>query len=301
MISSLDASSISFLNGLNLIQRRSQRAQTELTTGLKINSVEDAPSQIPLLLQTRSALNRSQQIASNLTQVKAEVDTGESSLSSAVSLLERAQVLGTQGQTGILSAESRLQISGELDSVLQQLVGVANTSVAGRFIFSGDSDQTTPYTIDLTKAAPISAYQGSASTRQVEHPDGTLFPVAKTAQGIFDSADPTQNVFQAVNNLRTALKNNDQAGIDASLGGLKTANTYLNSQLTFYGTAQNRVADGLSFGATLTTQLQTRLSGLQDADETQAITEFQQAATQQQAALASRAKIPRSSLFDYLG
>lgn len=301
MISSLDPSSVSFLNGLNIIQRRSQRAQLELTTGLKINAVEDSPSDIPQLLQTQSAINRSEQIASNLTQVKLEVDTGEGSLSSAVTLLQQAQTLGTQGQSGFLSAASRQQISGQLDDVLKQLVGIANTSVSGRFIFAGDSDQTTPYKLDLTQPAPVSAYQGSASTRQVEHPDGTLFAVAKTAQQIFDSADPTQNVFQTVNNLRTALTNNDQTGINAALGGLQTASTYLNTQLTFYGGAQNRVADGISTGATLTTQLKTRLSGLQDADATQAITEFQQASIQQQAALASRAKIPRSSLFDYLG
>ena len=301
MISSLDSSAVTFLNGLNLIQRRSERAQTQLTTGLKINAVEDDPNNIALLLQTRSELNRSQQISSNLTQVKAEVDTGEASLSSAVTLLQRAQTLATQGQSGILSADSRQQLAGEVDGVLQQLVGIANTSAGGRFLFAGDTDQTTPYTLDLTQAAPLSAYQGSASTRQIEHPDGTLFSVAKTAQQIFDSPNPSNNVFQAVNGLRTALRNNDQTGIDASISTLKSADTYLNTQLSFYGTAQDRIADGISFGNTLTTQLQTRLGGLQDADVTQAITEFQQAGIQQQAALSARSKFPRSSLFDYLG
>lgn len=301
MISSLDSSAVTFLNGLNLIQRRSERAQTQLTTGLKINAVEDDPNNIALLLQTRSELNRSQQISSNLTQVKAEVDTGEASLSSAVTLLQRAQTLATQGQSGILSADSRQQLAGEVDGVLQQLVGIANTSAGGRFLFAGDTDQTTPYRLDLTQAAPLSAYQGSASTRQIEHPDGTLFSVAKTAQQIFDSPNPSNNVFQAVNGLRTALRNNDQTGIDASISTLKSADTYLNTQLSFYGTAQDRIADGISFGNTLTTQLQTRLGGLQDADVTQAITEFQQAGIQQQAALSARSKFPRSSLFDYLG
>ena len=65
--------------------------------------------------------------------------------------------------------------------------------------------------------------------------------------------------------------------------------------------AQNRIDDGLSAAATKITTLQTQLSGIQDADESQAITEFQQAATQQQAALASRAKAPHTSLFDFLG
>ena len=300
MITSLDPSSISFLNGLNQIQRRSQHAQTELTTGLRITSVEDDPSQIPLLLGARAELDRAQQIASNLNQVKAEVDAGEGKLQSAVALVERAQTLGTQGQSSFVSADSRNQIAGEIEGVLQQIVSAANTTVGGRYIFSGDSDQTLPYTLNLTQSNPVSSYEGTPSTRQIEHPDGTLFSVAKTAQDIFDSSNPDQNVFQAINGLRTALLNNDQAGINAALPLLKNAGSYLNQQLTSYGVAQNRIADGLDFGKNLTTQLQTRLSGIQDADITQAITEFQQASTQQQAALASRAKLPRSSLFDYL-
>ena len=301
MLSSLDSSSQAFLTGLTQIQRRSERAQAQLTTGLRINSISDDPSQIPALLATQAELSRTQQISSNLNNVKAEVDTAEISVQSAVSLVERAQTLGTQGQSSFVSADSRTQIAGELGGILQQLVGVANTTVGGRYIFSGDSDQAVPYSIDLTKANPISAYGGSPSTRQVEHPDGSLFSVAKTAQDLFDSPDAEHNVFQTINNLRTALLNNDQAAINQGIPLLKGIGNYANQQLSFYGVAQNRITDGLDFGATLATQFQARLSGIRDADLSQAITEFTQANTQQQAALASRAKIPRSSLFDYLG
>jgi flagellin-like hook-associated protein FlgL len=48
------------------------------------------------------------------------------------------------------------------------------------------------------------------------------------------------------------------------------------------------------------TRLQTQLSGIQDADETQAITELTQAQTQLQAAIESRAHIQRTTLFDFL-
>ena len=217
MISPLDPASLSFLNALDQIQRRSQRAQNELTTGLRIAQVSDDPTQIAQLLETRSQISQTQQTQSNLNNVKAEVDTGETSLSSAVSLVEKAQTLGTQGQPSSMSADSRTELAGELGIVLQQLVAVSNTAVNGRYIFSGDSDQTAAYAVDLTKTPPIGPYQGGASTRQVAHPDGTMIPVAKTAKDIFDSSDPTQSVFQSIENLRSALLNNDQAGIDAAL------------------------------------------------------------------------------------
>jgi flagellar hook-associated protein 3 FlgL len=300
MISSLDSSAQSFLSGVNQIQQRAQHAQRELTTGLKINTVSDAPDQIAILWQTRSSLDQVQQINANLGRVKTEVDTAQGVLQSAVTLVERAQSLGTQGANGTTTAQTRQDLANELGSILQQLVASANTTVEGRYIFSGNSDQQAPYSIDLTQNTPISGYQGSSATRQVQGPDGSLFSVGQTAQQIFDSSNAQQSVFVSINNLREALLNNDAAGTVSSVGDVKTAGAYLNQQLAFYGTVQNRVASGLDFGQNYQTQLQTQLGGIQDADETQAITELTQAQTQLQAALVSRAQLPQKSLFDFL-
>jgi len=300
MLSSLDASAQVFLRGMDQIQLRSQRAQRELTTGLKINTVSDAPDQIANLWQTRSELSQTQQIDTNLGRVQSEVDTAESSLSSAVTLIERAQTLGAQGVNGTTTAQTRQDLADELGAVLQQLVSTANTNVAGRYIFAGDSDQQAPYSIDLTQPTPVSAYQGSAATRQVQHPDGSQFSVSKTAQDIFDSPVASPNVFVSISNMRRALLNNDQTAAAAAMGDIQTAGSYLNQQLAFYGTVQDRVASATAFGANYETQLKTQLSGLEDADLSQSIIDLTQAQTQQQAALASRSKLPKTSLFDFM-
>ncbi len=185
-------------------------------------------------------------------------------------------------------------------AILQQLVSTANTTVQGRYIFSGDADQTTPYSIDLTQSSPISAYQGSASTREIQGPDGTAFPVALTAQQIFDSPNAQDNVFTSITDLMQGLQNNDDTAISSSLADVQSADTYLNQQLAFYGTVQDRVAGAVSFGQNYTTELQTQLSGVQDADEAASITNMTQAQTQLQAALQSEAQLPRTSLFDFI-
>jgi flagellar hook-associated protein 3 FlgL len=301
MITSLDSGYQRFLSGLTLIQRRADKAQIELTSGFRINTVSDDPDHIATLLQTRSDLGRIQQIHSNLNRVKTEADAAEGVLSSAVTSLDRVQTLGSQGQSGFETPENRAVIAGEIGSVLQQLVSASNTSVEGRFIFAGDSDQQQPYSIDLTQANAVSGYGGSAGTRQIDGPDGSVFSIAKTAQQIFDNPNTQQNVFVSVNNLRVALQNNDQAGIDNALIDVQSASKYLNSQLAFYGTVQNRVNGGIDFASTFETQLRTNISGLQDADLTQSILELTQAKTQQDAALSAQARLPRTSLFDFLG
>ncbi len=147
----------------------------------------------------------------------------------------------------------------------------------------------------------MSAYQGSASTRTVQAANGTSFPVALTAQQIFDSTDPTTNVFTSINNMVTALQSGNSTAIATANSGLPNVATYLNTQLAFYGTAQDAVTNATNAAATLTTQLQTQIGSMQDADETQSILNLTQAQTEQQAALQSFQQIPRTTLFDYLG
>ncbi len=300
MISSLSPAAQTFLAGLNQIQQRLQTAQTQLTTGLQINNVSDAPTEIADVWQLNSELDQTQQTDTNLGQVTTEVNTAQSALQSAVTLVEQAVTYGAQGDSDTSTATTRQDLANGLGAILQQLVSTANTTVQGRYIFSGDTDQTTPYSIDLTQSSPISAYQGSASTREIQGPDGTAFPVALTAQQIFDSPNAQDNVFTSITDLMQGLQNNDDTAISSSLADVQSADTYLNQQLAFYGTVQDRVAGAVSFGQNYTTELQTQLSGVQDADEAASITNMTQAQTQLQAALQSEAQLPRTSLFDFI-
>jgi flagellar hook-associated protein 3 FlgL len=301
MISSLDPNSQSFLDALDRIQQRLDNAQRQISTGQRISTVSDDPDQVSTLLQARAALGQQQQILTNLGRVKNETDTAEQSLETAVQLFDSVQTLGAQGASNTQTAAQRSDIAQQLGSVLQQMVGLAGSKVEGRYIFSGNADQQAPYTIDLTQANPVSAYQGGSATRVVEHPNGTTFAVSRTAQQIFDASDPAQNAFTTINNLRTALLANDDTAISAAVDALPKVGTYLNSQLAFYGNTQNNVADATDFGQKLTLQFQTQISGLQDADLSQAAVELTQAQVQQQAALQARANLPRTSLFNFLG
>jgi flagellar hook-associated protein 3 FlgL len=301
MLSSLDPAGQQFLNNLNTVADRMARAQQEVSSGLKVSQVSDAPDSISLLLQARANLSSAGQTLSNLGRVATEVDAGEKALENAVTLFEQARTLGAQGNTDTQTPAGRIAIAQQLDSILQELVGIAGTSVEARYIFSGDADQQVPYTYNAALVPPISAYLGTSSTRLVQHPNGTTFAVGLTAQQIFDSADPTTNVFSAIENLSAALKTNNSPAIQAAASVLPTVGDYLNQQLASYGNMQNKVAHATSFGQTLETQLKAEISNLQDADVTQSILEMTQASTQEQAALQARAHLPRTTLFDYLG
>lgn len=306
MIRSVDPSGERFLADLARTQARLDRAEREISSGLKVASASDAPDQISGILQLHAELERNAQIRTNLGTVKADVDTAEKTLQISVQLLERARTLAVQASGTTQTAGNRLNIAEEVRGLHDQLISNSRTIVGGRFIFSGDQDQLPAYDSNLTNANGVNRLIAATSTRQIQHPGGSYFSAGRTAEVIFDNrnADGSlapDNAFAAVNGLRVALEANDQAGIESSLASLRQASDHLNAQLSFYGVTQNRIADAIGFANKLEIQLKTDLSGKEDADLTASILELNQARTQQEATFSARARLPQKSLFDYLG
>ncbi len=297
-----DARTAQFLNDMDRIASRLEKAQQQLTSGRRINTVSDAPDQISHLLATRSELAATTQIHTNLNRVKGEVDAAESALSQGVKVMDRILSLGAQGATTTATADSRMSLADEAGSLLEQLVNIAGTRVDGRYLFSGDADTTPPYTSDPNTDPPFSTYQGTASTRRIEHPSGSRISVALTAAEIFEDASPEQNVFASVNDLRNALRGGSLDQIKDALGRVRQSSTHLNNQLAFYGSAQNQVADALDLSSKQELRLQAQISSIEDADLTAAILELNQAQLQQSAALGAQGQLQnRKTLLDYLG
>lgn len=301
MLTNLDPGNSQFLSTVNSIHKRMERAQNQLSSGRKVNTVSDDPDQISSLLTARASLESSKQISSNLGRVQTEVNAAEKGLQQASKAFERARVLGAQGATSTADGDSRATLAIEIEGILDQLVGISRTTVEGRYIFSGDQDQSAPYSIDVTQAIPISAYAGgSTSTREIQHPNGSRFIVSKTAQEIFDATNPADNVFTTLTALRDALKTSDQTGIRTALDTATTAGAHLERQLAYYGTRQNRVTEAIDFGKKHEQDLTAQIGDIENADVVEAILELQQGQTQLQAALQSRGQLRRQSLFDFL-
>ena len=128
------------------------------------------------------------------------------------------------------------------------MVNLSNTSVGGRYIFSGDSDQQAAYAVDSTQPNGVQQLAPAKSTLVITDANGNTLWTPMTAQQIFDArnTDGTTaagNVFAAVNGLLTALQNNDSSAATASVDSLNTADDYLNQQLGLIGIAENRVTD----------------------------------------------------------
>src|SRR5690348_6381556 len=100
MISAVDPAAAQFLADLARTQANTQRAERQVSSGLKFHHAHDAPDQVSDSLSLRANISRNAQIGSNLTSVKTQVDTAEQAVSNAEQLVERARTLAAQGVTG---------------------------------------------------------------------------------------------------------------------------------------------------------------------------------------------------------
>lgn len=306
MVDGIDPQGQQFLASLDILQQKAARAQQQISSGSRVSTAADAPADISQILGLDSHLKETQQVSSNLGRVKSEVDTAESSVQSAVLLLQQALTIGTQGGSTLDSTIAQRPVLAEqIQHLQEQLVAIAGTTVEGRYIFSGDADGAASYAINLSAANGVDRLSTPAATRQVQGPDGSSFKVAQTAGEIFDHRNPddtlaNDNVFLALNSLRLALQSNDSAAITAAVSRIQGSADYLNQKLASYGTAQTQIASAIDSAEKLNVQWKVRLGELRDTDQTAAILEMTQAQTGAQAALSAQAQRPRTSLFDYL-
>lgn len=305
MITGLDPAKEQFLSAIDNLQSRMNNAQLQLSSGLRVNKPSDAPQQLGDIFQTRADLARVTQIDANLGIAKAQADAADSSLQSAVQLLQNAAVLGTQGAGSTVSASVRTTLANQVQDLESQLVGLSRTQVAGVYIFSGDDAGSPAYQVNTSSSTGVDRLITPAATAQIADPTGITFPIAKTAQDLFDNRDandnPTaQNAFAALHNLQTALQSGDSNAIGQAITGVQTAGDYLNQQLGFYGTIQDRINSAIDLTKKFEVQSQAQLSSLQDADIPSLALELTQTTTGLQAAMAAQAKRPTTSLFDYL-
>ena len=294
-----------FLADVAEVQSQIDTAERQVSSGLKISQPSDSPEQLEALMRIRADLDRNTQVSNNLSVVKSETDPAESALETATQLMDQAVSLAAEGANSTQTATARQALAQQVTGILQQLVGLSQTQVLGRYVFSGDQPALASYKLDLTAPNGVDRLITPTATRQVVDATGVSFTVAETAQDIFDHRNPDDtlapdNVFAAVNSLIVALQSNNQAGITTSINSLHTASDYLGSQLSFYGSVQNRIQDAQTYSTNYQVQLQTELSQVQDADITQAAIQLSQSSTQLNAAMSAEAKMPRTSLFDFL-
>ncbi|HLT14422.1 MAG TPA: flagellar hook-associated protein FlgL [Marinobacter sp.] len=176
-----------FSGGINRLQDLNSNlvnTQQQISTGKKVNKPSDDPVAAARILKLDQDLKRVETYGRNASLADNRLKQEESSLASAVDIIQRVRELTVQAGNGSLSANDRKSISAELKERLGQLANVANTrDASGEYIFSGFQGNTQAFVQDDSGAW---VYQGDEGQRVLEIDDGVTVPISDHGKGIFE-------------------------------------------------------------------------------------------------------------------
>jgi len=276
-------------------QEEQNKAMLQMASGRRVNTPSDDPSAAAILVQNQAQSSQADQFLRSADSVQAQLQTTDSTLNSVVLALKRAISLGVQGANGTLSDANRASVVGELNGIQDQLIGLANLSFQGQFVFAGTATQAQPFVADATQPSGV-RYDGNAGTNSVAVGDGVSMQVNVPGSQIF--AATGSDMFQAVHDLITALQSN--TGIDTAVTGVRAAFDHVTAQRVFYGNAMNQLQSQQTYLNNDKLLLSQQENAVGGADLAAATTNLLSAQNARSAALAAAGKISQLSLFDYL-
>jgi flagellar hook-associated protein 3 FlgL len=273
---------------LGNITEQLNKANEVASTGKRINTLSDDPVGLTQSLNIQSSL-------ANITQMQRNIDYGESWLSSSESALTNVQnilsntkALCVQMASGTAGADQRSAAAETVQNNLDEIVSLANTNVAGNYIFAGTKTDTQPFDQDGT-------YNGDNNPFTIKISKNASVEIGSDGQAVFGT------VFSTLTDLKTALQSNDVNGIQDAMGKLDTNLSDTTAKISDIGSKTDRMDIKKNIFQDLNLSDTTRLSNIQDADMVQAMMNVSTAQLTYQAALASSSKVMSLSLVDYLG
>ncbi len=194
-----------------------------------------------------------------------------------------------------MSAADRQSIAEEVQGLLSQTVGLANSTYQGAYLFGGTQVNTQPFT--LNAGTNTVTYQGNAASASVELSDGNSITANLPGSQIFQNAGGS--VMGALQDLYTSLQTGNN--VPGAVTEIQTALTQVDGQRVFYGNALNQINQSESFLNQEQLHLSAQENGLAGADMATVATDFAQAQVASQATINAAAKVlSLPTLLDYL-
>ena len=297
-----DRATTQMSNAMNALSK----SQAQIATGKQILNPSDAPDQAAMMARIKATIARQDNYSKALDTVQARLDLESTTLSSASDVLVRIKELTIQATNGTQGTVSRTAIATEMQGLRNQLLSLANArDTTGNYIFAGSKVSTPAFQADATGAV---SYQGDQTRMNIAVGDQRQLPLNRPGTNAFvrvvrtdtDGVSSGTGFFQAVDDLISAVKDNDKSVMQRGLTEMSALHTGVVLAQADSGTSMKVVEQqGIMLDDTKIT-LKTALSKVEDLDMATAITQMQKQMVSLEAAQASFAKISQLSLFKYI-
>lgn len=282
------------LNNLQQNLEKTLNLQENISSGKRIIRPSDDPIGIMKVMDYDTAISKAEQYRRNIDNGIAFLSSTESAVSTAQNILTRSKELSISALNGTNSAAERSILSEEIDQLYQQVIQIANTQINGRYLFAGFNTGTAPY--DTNGNYTGTPYPGGDI--EVEIDNGSTVTINITGDLVFGTS--TSGVIDTLDNLRTALQNNDVQEINNAVDSLASAMDQLSNVRAEIGARINRLETAKNYISKLKDDLTVYKAQTEEADITKVITALAAQQNAMEMSRASAASVLQQSILDFL-
>jgi flagellar hook-associated protein 3 FlgL len=211
----------------------------------------------------------------------ARMQVADSTLGSVVDQINQAISVATAGNNGTNNANDRASVAAELTSIRDEILGLANTTYSGKYLFSGSQNSTPPFQLDTSTTPASVIYAGDNVVNNVNTPGGQSIATNLPGQQIFTSA--SGDLLGTLNSLIQGFSTGDTATTTALTSQLTAALSQVSTQRASLDGSINRFQSASSYASQEQMQLVANQTNLLQADLPTVATQLSANTTQQSA------------------
>lgn len=286
---------------INKNLNRMSKYQYQLATGKKISVPSDDPVVAARALKLRTDLAEVQQYKRNVEDAISWMEITEDTIDKLGDVIQRARELAVDASNGTKTPEDLQKVKEEILQLREQIIHIANTTYAGRYIFSGFSTnkpllkEDGTFNIDVMNSEKIMFEIGIKDNLNVNVTGGDLFNDGANAV-----AGDLPAFIKVFDNYIAALDSGDTSKVSSIIAELDDVHNNTLRVRADVGARMNRLEltldrienDIISF---------TKLMSLnEDVDEAEVMINLKNEENVYRASLAGGARIIMPTLLDFL-
>jgi flagellar hook-associated protein 3 FlgL len=247
----------SAMRGLRYNLELMAQAQVEATTGRRVSTVSDSPIDAAKIMEVNAQISDLDQYRKNGIAAGVRLSTEDSVLTAVHDLIVRAKSIGMDASTVGADDPGRQTALAQLAQIREQILSLGNMKLGTEYIFGGSMTMMPPFQTDGT-------YIGDGQSRLVEIDRGVTTETNHAGSPLFT------DVLESLDELYASLSSNSTGDTQEAIGKLEASGIRVLTAQTEVGVRQQVIKDVSTRITTRTAEMLDQLSGLRDADPTEA-------------------------------
>ena len=258
-----------------------QVLSSQISSGVRLTGLGDDPVAAAQNVQFLAQIAADSTFTQTAATVTARMQVADSTLGSVVDQINQAISVATAGNNGTNNANDQSSVAAELTSIRDEILGLANTTYSGEYLFSGSQNSSVPFQLDTSTTPASVVYSGDNVMNYVNTPGGQSIATNLPGQQIFTAAGG--DLLGTLNSLIQGFSTGDTATTTSLTSQLSAALSHVSTQRASLDGAINRFQSASSYASQERTQLVANQTNLLQADLPTLATKLSANETQQSA------------------